>query len=83
MLQRVEFPQGSVQISLTPVHDDDEDDDDDDENDAYHGVYDDDLYIMCVVNGWIDISSDEIGVVGEPAHKKQRNHPHHHFDNLK
>ena len=65
---------------MTINHDDDGDvdDDDDDNNDDY----DIDLYVVCVVDGWIDISSDEVGVVGKPAHQEQGHHPHHHLHNL-
>ena len=65
---------------MTVNHDDDGDGDDGDDDD--NDDYDIDLYVVCVVDGWIDISSDEVGVVGKPAHQEQGHHPHHHLHNL-
>ena len=64
------------------VLDDDDDDDVGGGGGAFDGDYNVDLYVVSIVDGWVDISSDEVGVVGQPANKEQGHHPHHHLHHL-
>ena len=41
-----------------------------------------DLYVVAVVDGWVEVGEDEVGVVGQPADKEQGHHPHHHLHHL-
>ena len=38
---------------------------------------------MAVVDCWVEVGKDEVGVVGKPADQEQRHNAHHHFHNLK
>ena len=77
-----------VDAQVDVLDDDDDDDNDDDDDDgvgggAFDGDYNDiDLYVVGIVDGWVDIGSDEVGVVGQPAHQEQGHHPHHHLHHL-
>ena len=41
-----------------------------------------DLYVVAVVDGWVEVGEDEVGVVGQPADQEQGHHPHHHLHHL-
>ena len=43
----------------------------------------DHLYVVAVVDCWVEVGKDEVGVVGKPADQEQRHNAHHHFHNLK
>ena len=40
------------------------------------------LYILAVIYIWIDVSCDEVSVIGEPADNENDHHHYHHLDNL-
>ena len=41
------------------------------------------LNVVAVVDCWVEVGKDEVGVVGKPADQEQRHNAHHHFHNLK
>ena len=41
-----------------------------------------DLNVVAVVDGWVEVGKDEVGVVGEPADEEQGHDPHHHLHHL-
>ena len=43
---------------------------------------DDHLYVVAVVNCWVEVGNDEVGVVGQPAHQEDGHHTHHHLHHL-
>ena len=40
------------------------------------------LYVLAVINVWINVGCDEVGVVGEPTHNENDHYHYHHLDNL-
>ena len=40
------------------------------------------LYVLAVINVWINVGCDEVGVVGEPTHNKNDHYHYHHLYNL-
>ena len=63
-------------------HSDDNGDDYDDDDGLYNVDYVVDLYVVGIVDGWVEVSSDEVGVIGQPADEEQGNHSHHHLHHL-
>ena len=43
---------------------------------------DDHLYVVAVVDCWVEVGDDEVGVVGQPAHQEDGHHSHHHLHHL-
>ena len=58
---------------------------------CYDGVLDDyndpdddlHLYVVAVVDGWVEVGDDEVGVVRQPAHQEDGHHSHHHLHHLR
>ena len=40
------------------------------------------LYVVAVVDCWVEVGDDEVGVVGQPAHQEDGHHSHHHLHHL-